>query len=226
MYDTDTDSPFSGVQRPRPLPVVVLADASGSMGQDNKIETLNAAIETMVRTLAVEESSTAEVTLAVIAFSHTGAGVHLAPTPISEVKWGKLGAGGRTPMGEAFALLAELLGDETFLPRDAYLPTLVLVSDGKPTDPWEQQLRQLLDTKAGQALRLAVSIGSDADAESQRVLAAFVANPAYPVVRAEEVEKLSVFFRGVTRTISTRVRSTRPDDLSALDVEDLRGLVD
>jgi hypothetical protein len=35
-----------------------------------------------------------------------------------------------------------------------------------------------------------------------------------------------VFFHDVTRTISTRVRSTRPDDLSELDVEDLRGLVD
>lgn len=166
MYDTD--SPFSGVQRPRPLPVVVLADASGSMGQDDKIQTLNRAIETMVRSLAVEESSTAEVTLAVIAFSHTGAEVHLPPTPVTDVQWSKLGAAGRTPMGEAFGLLAGLLEDEEFLPRDAYLPTLVLVSDGKPTDPWEQPLRQLLDTKAGQALRLAVTIGADADAESQR----------------------------------------------------------
>lgn len=226
MYDTDTDTPFAGIQRPRPLPVVVLADASGSMGQDNKIETLNAAIETMVRTLAVEESSTAKVTLAVIAFSHAGAEVHLPPTSVSDVRWSKLAAAGRTPMGESFALLADLLGREEFLPRDAYLPTLVLVSDGKPTDQWEQPLRRLLDTKAGRALRLAVSIGSDVDAESQRVLAAFVGNPAYPVVQADEVEKLSVFFHGVTRTISTRVRSTRPDDLSELDVEDLRGLVD
>lgn len=226
MNSTSSVAPSFEVQRPRPLPVVILADASGSMGQDNKIETLNAAIETMVRRLVTEDSSTAEITLATIVFSERGAELHQPPIPISEVRWTRLRPAGKTPMGEAFVLVARLMADEAFLPPDAYLPTFVLVSDGMPTDPWEQPLRDLLQTRAGSALRLAVSVGADADASSHRVLESFVANPAYPVVQADEVEKLTEFFRGVTRTITTRVRSPRPDDLASIDVSDLRRLVD
>ncbi|MFL5346088.1 MAG: hypothetical protein ACJ8AT_14970 [Hyalangium sp.] len=43
-------------------------------------------------------------------------------------------AEGRTLMGAAFELARELIEDRTRLPARAYRPTLVLVSDGIPTD--------------------------------------------------------------------------------------------
>jgi uncharacterized protein YegL len=226
LNSTSSVAPSFEIQRPRPLPVIILADGSGSMGQDNKIETLNAAIETMVRRLVAEDSSTTEITLTAIVFSERGAVLHQPPVPVSEVRWTPLRPDGKTPLGEAFALAARLMAEVTFVPPDAYLPTFVLVSDGMPTDSWEQPLQDLLETRAGKALRLAVSIGADSNASSHRVLESFVANPAYPVVQADEVDKLTDFFRGVTRTITTRVRSPRPDDLSSIDISDLRRLVD
>jgi uncharacterized protein YegL len=213
------------LQQPRPLPVVVLADASGSMGQDNKIEALNTAIETMTSRLSREDSATTEITLSAIAFSDERADLHLPPTPVSEVHWTKLRPSGLTPMGKAFTRAAEMMQDEKLFPADAYLPTFVLVSDGVPTDNWEDPLKIFLATKAGGALRLAVAVGADADANSYHVLERFVANSAIPVVRADEIDKISIFFQAVTRTITTRVRSTTPDDISAVDVSDLRDLV-
>ncbi|MGW5715100.1 vWA domain-containing protein [Amycolatopsis sp. NPDC003865] len=217
--------PFD-VEEPRQLPVIVLADGSGSMAQENKIETLNTAIRTMLRTLATSDSSDTEVTFGAVVFGGAGARVHYPVGPAARAEWIDLSAVGGTPMGAGFAAVAELLIDEKSVPPTAHKPTLVLVSDGEPTDEgWQESLRALLDGPGGSALRLAVAVGAEAGAAAYRVLRRFVDNPDIPVARADEVHRLSDFFLGVTRTVTTRVRSTRPDDFSALDI-DLGGLVD
>jgi hypothetical protein len=75
-------------------------------------------------------------------------------------------------------------------------------------------------------LRLAVAVGAEMGSNEYRVLEEFVANPAYPVVRAEEIDRLSQFFDRVTVTVTTRVRSSNPDDLSSFDPDELYDLTD
>ncbi|NCC35980.1 MAG: tellurite resistance protein TerY, partial [Chloroflexia bacterium] len=52
----------------RPLPVILLADVSGSMAADGKIDALNVAVTEMIAAFAQEDSAQAEIHVAVIAF--------------------------------------------------------------------------------------------------------------------------------------------------------------
>jgi uncharacterized protein YegL len=220
------ESPFAtgrpSAPRPRPLPVLVLADVSGSMAQDGKIDVLNQSISTMIRTFVAEDSVRGEISVGVVTFGGDEARLHHPLVPANQARWTDMLAAGRTPLGAAFDLLVELFHSEDFIPRRAFQPTLVLVSDGIPTDEWREPLTRLLDTeRGGQAVRLAVGIGQDMDDEAFGVLNAFVANPAIPVIRADEIHRLSTFFSWVTMSVTTRARSGRPDDLSAMRPDDL-----
>ena len=53
---------------PRPLPVIVLADVSGSMNEEGKIEALNMAIKEMVSTFSKESRLRAEIQVGLITF--------------------------------------------------------------------------------------------------------------------------------------------------------------
>ena len=52
----------------RPLPVIILADISGSMSVDGKIDALNAALKDMLHTFAQESRLNAEIQVAIITF--------------------------------------------------------------------------------------------------------------------------------------------------------------
>ena len=64
------------VSTARPLPVIVLADVSGSMSANGKIDALNDAIQSMIESFAAEDHSRAEIHFAVIAFGKGGARLH------------------------------------------------------------------------------------------------------------------------------------------------------
>jgi len=90
------------VSTARPLPVIVLADVSGSMSANGKIDALNDAIQSMIESFAAEDHSRAEIHVAVIAFGKGSARLHQALLPAAQIKWERVGAAGNTPMGAAF----------------------------------------------------------------------------------------------------------------------------
>jgi uncharacterized protein YegL len=96
----------------RPLPVVLLADVSGSMAENGKIDTLNEAVAEMLTTFAAEDSARAEIQVAVITFGKGGARLHQPLLPASRMVWERMNADGRTPLGEALELARELLEDK------------------------------------------------------------------------------------------------------------------
>ena len=49
------------IQQPRPLPVIIAIDRSGSMGENGKIEALNIALKNLIDSLKEEDSNKAEV---------------------------------------------------------------------------------------------------------------------------------------------------------------------
>ena len=189
---------------PRLLPVLLLVDASGSMAADGKIDVLNDAVGRMIAVFKKMDMPGCEISLSVISFGGV-AKVHLAPTSIQKVVWSSLGASGQTPMGEAFSLATALLNDPTVMPLRSFRPNIVLVSDGIPTDEWNEPLTRLGDSEHGKrAFRFAVGIGADARLE---VLKKFAGKEG-EVVPVERVELLTEFFRYVTLTV-TKV-ATRP----------------
>ncbi|MCA1707292.1 MAG: VWA domain-containing protein [Actinobacteria bacterium] len=196
---------------PRPLPVLVLADVSGSMGYDSKIEVLNRSIRSMIRAFAEEDTVRGELQIAVITFGGSDARVHQSLAPANQVTWQDMEASGRTPMGQAFDLVRELLEDKEKVPERAYRAIVVLVSDGAPTPPdsWREPLdRMLCSDRAGAAVRVAVGIGADRSADAEHVLRSFSSDGK--VLRADEVGKLSAIFEQFTTTVTTQLRAGRP----------------
>ena len=195
-------------QAARPLPVILLADVSGSMGVDGKIQALNHAAREMIEAFQDESDLRAEIHVSVITFggqSH----VHLPLGPARNASWTDLGASGGTPMGAAFDLVRQMVEDKATVPGRAYRPTIVLVSDGQPTDAWQQPLQALLSSeRGGKAFRMALAIGADAD---HTVLQAFLADPESRVYLADEARQIRQFFQLVTMSVSARSRSANPN---------------
>jgi uncharacterized protein YegL len=201
-------------QTARPLPVILLADVSGSMTVDGKIDTLNAAVKDMLDTFQNVEEARSEVFFLAITFGNGQAQVHTPFKPATKVKWSLMQANGNTPMGAAFKLLTDILEDVDKIPSRSYRPTIVLISDGVPTDDWQHLLDQLLASpRAGKAYRMAMGIGEDADTS---MLKRFLADPEQRVFSATDARDIQKFFRYVTMSVTSRSRSQSPNAPPAL----------
>ncbi|MEU1436690.1 VWA domain-containing protein [Streptomyces sp. NPDC005786] len=207
----------------RPLPVLVLADVSGSMGEPReKIDVLNECIRHMLEDFATADVGRGAIHVGVIAFSRDRAELHHNMLPAAEASWTDMEARGGTPLGAALELAEEVLRDESAVPARSFSPTLVLVSDGMPTDEWEVALDRLLDSpKGSRANRLAVAIGPDMTEQAKAVLRRFVSDEATGVFDAHDVGRIQQYFRWVTVTVTQQARSTRPDRAPVLSPDDL-----
>lgn len=198
------------VQKRRPLPVIVLADASTSM-QGEKLATLNAAIAEMQQKFMNLHDARGHIHIGIITFA-SNAQMLLPLSPVEDVKLPTLTASGTTAMGAAFKMAHQVLEDEKQMPKRSWLPSIVLVSDGQPNDDWEEPLQQLLgSSRGGRGVRLAVGIGEDCDFG---VLKRFVNHAEVPVMRANDVSKLMDFFRFVTYSVMSRSTARDPNSSS------------
>ena len=97
----------------RPLHFIWIADCSGSMKEDGKIQALNMAIREAIPHMqkVAEENPNAEVLVRAMKFS-SGAQWHISqPTKVADFKWEDLKASGVTDMGKAFSMIADQLED-------------------------------------------------------------------------------------------------------------------
>ncbi|KFA90326.1 vWA domain-containing protein [Archangium violaceum] len=199
----------------RPLPVILMADVSGSMSTNGKIDTLNAAVKDMLETFAREDDSRAEIHVGIVTFGQGGARVHQPLQPAARTQWQPMTASGGTPLGGALQVVTGLLEDRQQVPSRAYRPALVLVSDGQPTDAWEEPLKHLLGSeRASKATRFALGIGEDAD---KGMLQSFLAQADARVFEAHEARQVRQFFRWVTMSVTARSRSSNPNSVAVVE---------
>jgi uncharacterized protein YegL len=197
------------IREARPLPVIILADTSGSMSEHGKIGALNRAVREMMDSFTGEDDSKASIHLAVVEFGGQSASIHQDFAPAAETEWQNMTAYGRTPMGGAFSVVRQMIEDPDVVPSKAYRPTIVLVSDGMPTDSWQGPLDKLLDSpRASKAFRFAMGIGPDAD---QSVLERFIDGTEMKVFTADEATQIRDFFDFVTMSVTKRTQSANPD---------------
>ena len=179
--------PFPNVRLSnRPLHFIYICDCSGSMGAQGKMQALNQAIRQSLPGMAevARQNPEARVLVRAVSFADR-ANWHLQePTPIGELQWQDLQAGGITAMGEALELLAEALRTPPMEER-ALPPVLVLISDGQPTDNFEAGLRQMMRQPwAQKAVRLSIAMGHDADLD---VLQQFIGTEPISQLPAGEI---------------------------------------
>lgn len=205
----------------RPLPVIILADVSGSMLENNNIGALNAALKDFLSTLSQESRLNAEIHVSIITFGGAKAEVHVPLTPAWQVnQTNDLVALGGTPMGGAFELAVEMIENKEIIPSRAYKPTIVLISDGIPTDNWESSFNKLKNSdRAQKASRMAMAIGTGAD---KNMLKAFVNDlEASEVFEAHNAKEIHRFFRAVSMSVSSRSQSNTPNQLPTVDFSKL-----
>ena len=184
----------------RPLHFIWIADCSGSMRNNGKIQSLNTAIREAIphmQTVA-EENPNARVLVQAIRFSD-GAHWHIPDAvPVADFRWTDLTADGQTDMGRALSMVAEQLKIPPMTDR-ALPPVLVLISDGQPTDDFQRGLNELLAQPWGRkAVRIAIAIGDDADLG---VLQTFIGNTESYPLQANNPEALVRQIRWVSTAV-------------------------
>jgi uncharacterized protein YegL len=184
----------------RPLHFIWLCDCSGSMSINGKIQSLNNAIRQVIPLMreAADDNPNAQVLVRALKFSN-GAQWHISqPTPVETFEWKDLSAEGVTDMGKALCLLADQLKMPPMTDR-ALPPVVVLLSDGQPTDNFNDGLKQLMQQPWGKkAVRVSIAIGQDADYE---VLQKFIGHSELQPLSANNPDALIDRIRWVSTAV-------------------------
>ena len=190
----------------RELHFIWIVDCSGSMRDDGKIQSLNYAIREAIPHMQREAENNFQANLLISALKFsTGAQWFIPPTNIDSFKWIDVDAKGHTDLGKALRLLSEMLHIPPMTNR-GLPPVLVLLSDGQPTDNYEEGLNKLLNEPWGKkAIRIAIAIGEDANI---KVLEKFIGNDERRPLLARNPETLSNYIRWVSTVVQSA--SARP----------------
>ena len=150
-----------------------------------KIETVNIALKEMINSFKKIENPKGIIELCLITFGGNQANVIKTLSQINDNDVYTLTAGGNTPMGMAFEKVAEMIEDKNVVSSRAYTPTIVLISDGNPTDfnptgksieeiiTWESLMKLHSGIRTSKSTKLAMGIGGDVDTN---ILKAFINN--------------------------------------------------
>ena len=197
------------IQKPRMFPVIVAVDRSGSMSENGKIQAVNLALRNFIESLKEESNERAEIHLAVFSFGGASSTCDLPLSAVmGQLSISELLAVGATPLGDVFQKVKKLIEDINLIPRRAYRPTLVLISDGQPNDSWEEPMQALIrDGRSSKTFRFSLAIGDDAD---KAMLGRFVSAPEY-LMSGGNARDIRKFFRWVSMSVTARLKSQSPD---------------
>lgn len=129
-------------------------------------------------------------------------------------------------MGLSFEKVTDMIEDYNVVSSRAYTPTIVLISDGNPTDyriygkdeeqikKWPSLNKLHTSERSSKAVRLAMGIGDDVNIE---LLKAFVNNSQIPIIRGKDSTTISKFFQWVTMSVSVRSISPNPNNVPQMN---------
>lgn len=208
------------IKEARPLPVLLLVDNSGSMANE-KINTVNVTLKEMIAEFSAIKNAKGKISVGIITFGNTVEVVQ----PIDKIEnivVPEFTAAGKTWMGQAIDQAINILEDKNKVPERAYTPTIILLSDGLPSDclgkmnpreydfsQWEPLKRLHASERLKYCPKLALGIG---EGTNYKMLNAFINNPEVPVIKANDLATITKFFQWVTYSISKRSVSRNPNE--------------
>lgn len=211
------------ITKERALPVFILADTSGSMNGE-KIQAVNKAIHEMVETLRNVDDIRGIFKVCIITFGGNEVTVKQSLEDVRKIELEELEASGKTPMGSAITKVTELIEDRSVVNSRDYLPTVVLLSDGYPTDysgdrnatmeqylEWEPIKKMHEGERSKKCMRVAMSVDEGTD---KAMLRAFLDNGTEPMM-AVDANDIAKLFKWVTMSTISRMSSVNPDDVKS-----------
>lgn len=204
------------IKKPKPLPVLLLLDVSDSMAGE-KINNLNNAVSEMINSFKNEKVDV-EIQVAVITFG-SECKISQKYMNASDIRWQNLQAGGNTPLGECLKLAKEIIEDKETTPSRAYRPAVILVSDGYPTDIWQEPMMSFISNgRSSKCDRMAMAIGNDADKE---MLSLFLKGTKNHLFEAKDAADIFKFFKYVTMSVTMRSKSVNPNEIIDASFEEV-----
>jgi uncharacterized protein YegL len=197
-----------------------LLDGSSSM-EGKKIQSLNFAVAEAIPPIRRTAESVPAMRLLVRAlrFATDVDWIVREPTPIAELQWQDIAAGGDTSTGKAINAVVDEL-DKIDVRHRHYSPVIVLVTDGRNTDGklYNDALQRLMAHPVGRkAQRYGIAIGADASIEE---LQAFIGNDKTPVFEARNGDMLADFLKFVSVS-SIKVSSQPSPEMADAIIKDM-----
>jgi uncharacterized protein YegL len=189
----------------RRLPVYLLLDTSGSMSGE-PIEAVKNGVQIMISSLRQNPQAIETAFLSVITFNSSAQQI-IPLTDLASFQMVDITASGVTAMGEALSLVSNKISTEvaktTMEQKGDWKPLVFIMTDGVPTDNWQQGLNEFKKQKI--AFTVACAAGNGADTN---VLKQITDN----VVSLDTADSASIgkFFQWVTASIG--VSSTKVED--------------
>lgn len=189
----------------RRLPVYLLLDTSGSMSGE-PIEAVKNGVQVMISSLRQNPQAIETAYLSVITFN--SAATQLIPlTDLASFQMQEIKASGTTSLGEALSLVSRCIDNEvqqtTTEKKGDWKPLVFIMTDGVPTDNWQNGLAEFKRRKV--AFTVACAAGSGADTNVLKQITDNVVS-----LDTADGNSIAKFFAWVTASIG--VSSTKVED--------------
>lgn len=183
----------------RRLPVFLVLDVSASMVGE-PIEAVRQGLNALMADLRDDPHAFETAWLSVITFSNEAK--QITPlTPVFKFRTPQLVAGGQTSLGAALTLVSNAIEGEAPSGLPDWKPLVFVMTDGAPTDPWQEPAERL-KTLLGDSV-VACAAGTDADRSVLDVLA-----PTVIELSRLRPDDMRAFFQWVSTEIKDAVQPT------------------
>lgn len=194
------DMDFGGAESRR-LPIYLLLDTSGSMA-GAPIQAVNQGVNLLYNELMNDPSAIETVYLSVVTFD-SQARVATPLTELTQFQPPTLNAGGSTSLGAALRLLNDSLSRDIISNspnrKGDYKPLVFLMTDGMPTDNWEQEADAIKNrTKQKVATIIALGCGGGVKQDTLKRITEVVL-----MMDSVTPDQITQFFKWVSQSVST-----------------------